>query len=133
MEEKLNYAAWLHFEDTPGVGVTFPDFPGCVTQGDTVEQALARAAEALAFHIEGMLEDGADLPPLSAPNEADKNRDGEMLVMVTVADPRPRERINITVAAGELAKVDWAAANAGMSRSGFMVAAAVERAEKEKN
>jgi hypothetical protein len=41
MEEQLNYAAWLHFEDTPGVGVTFPDFPGCVTQGDTVEQALA--------------------------------------------------------------------------------------------
>jgi hypothetical protein len=79
-----------------------------------------------------MLEDGAELPPPSAPNDIVKNRDGEMLVMVTVADPRPRERINITVAAGELAKIDRAAANAGMSRSGFMVAAAVERAEKEK-
>lgn len=83
--------------------VTFPDFPGCVTQGDTVEQALARAAEALAFH----LEDGADLPLPSAPDEVVKNREGEMLVMVTVADPRRRERINTTVAAGELAKIDW--------------------------
>jgi len=80
-----------------------------------------------------MLEDGAELPPPSAPNEVVKTRDGEMLVLVTVADPRPRERINITVAAGELAKIDRAAEKAGMGRSAFMVAAAVERAEKEKN
>ncbi len=33
MEETLLYAAWLHFEGTDGVGVTFPDFPGYVNVG----------------------------------------------------------------------------------------------------
>jgi predicted RNase H-like HicB family nuclease len=132
MEEKLSYPAWLHLEGTEGVGVTFPDFPGCVTQGDTVEEALRLAPEALSFHLEGMLEDGSGLPEASSPDEVAKSRDGELLTMVVVPDPRARERINISVMAGELAKIDRAAESLGMSRSGFMVAAAIERAKKRK-
>jgi predicted RNase H-like HicB family nuclease len=36
-------------------GVDFPDFPGCITAGTTLEETREMAAEALAFHIEGML------------------------------------------------------------------------------
>jgi predicted RNase H-like HicB family nuclease len=123
MEETLTYAAWLHFEGTDGVGVTFPDFPGCVTQGDTVEDALRLAPEALAFHIEGMLEDGAELPEASPADDVVKERAGELLTMVNVRDPR--ERINISLTAGQVAKIDRAAARNGMSRSAFVVAAAL--------
>jgi predicted RNase H-like HicB family nuclease len=43
-------------------GVSFPDFPGLVTAGRTLEEAKAMAEEALAFHIAGMEEDGEDIP-----------------------------------------------------------------------
>jgi predicted RNase H-like HicB family nuclease len=38
-------------------GVDFPDFPGCVTAGRTLEEALRMASEALALHNGGMLDD----------------------------------------------------------------------------
>src|SRR5260370_1681468 len=43
-------------------GVSFPDFPGCITAGRTLEEARRRAAEALSFHIAGMVEDGEKIP-----------------------------------------------------------------------
>ncbi len=46
--------------------VVFPDFDGLVTQGDTYEDAIRNAHEALAFHIEGMREDGLDIPAPSS-------------------------------------------------------------------
>ena len=43
-------------------GVSVPDLPGCVTAGDTIEEALTMAREAIQLHLEGMLEDGLELP-----------------------------------------------------------------------
>lgn len=43
-------------------GVSFPDFPGCVSAGNTYDEAVRNAAEALAFHVEGMLADGEPIP-----------------------------------------------------------------------
>ncbi len=39
-----------------------PDVDGCVAVGDTVEDVTAQIAEALAFHFEGMAEDGEAIP-----------------------------------------------------------------------
>jgi len=39
-----------------------PDLPGCVATGGTVEEAEAEIREAIAFHIEGMREDGLVIP-----------------------------------------------------------------------
>jgi predicted RNase H-like HicB family nuclease len=39
-----------------------PDFPGCVSVGDTLENCKRNFAEALALHVEGMREDGDSLP-----------------------------------------------------------------------
>jgi predicted RNase H-like HicB family nuclease len=50
-----------------GYGVVFPDFPGCVSAGDTIQQAAEMAAEALALHVASMVEDGEALPEPSAP------------------------------------------------------------------
>jgi predicted RNase H-like HicB family nuclease len=38
-----------------GIGVVFPDLPGCVSQGDTPQHAAEMALEALALHIESMV------------------------------------------------------------------------------
>ena len=47
----------------PGAyGVSFPDFPGCIAGGETVDEALRRARDGLEFHVESMIEVGEALP-----------------------------------------------------------------------
>jgi predicted RNase H-like HicB family nuclease len=56
-----HYVALLHHEaDTYGVSI--PDFPGCISAGDSFDDALRQAAEALAFHVAGLVEDGTPIP-----------------------------------------------------------------------
>ena len=43
-------------------GVIFPDFDGCVSVGKDLNDAINMAQEALKFHVEGMREDGEELP-----------------------------------------------------------------------
>ena len=46
-----------------GYTVEVPSLPGCVTEGDTVEEALANAREAIALYIEARRELGLEIPP----------------------------------------------------------------------
>ena len=56
------YIALTHKDANSDYGISFPDFPGCITAGASLDEARAMAAEALAFHIEGMIEDGEAVP-----------------------------------------------------------------------
>lgn len=56
------YVALLRKEADSDFGVEFPDFPGCITAGVTLEDARSMATEALQFHTEGMMEDGDPIP-----------------------------------------------------------------------
>ena len=58
----MRYVSFIHQNDA-SYGVSFPDFPGCVAVGETVEEAVRRGCEALAFHVEGLYEDGDSIPP----------------------------------------------------------------------
>ena len=57
-----SYSALLRKDTDSDFGVDFPDFPGCITAGRTLDEAKDLAHEALAFHIEGMIEDGDAIP-----------------------------------------------------------------------
>jgi predicted RNase H-like HicB family nuclease len=50
-----NYSAWS------------PDLPGCVATGDTVEDVEREMRAAIAFHLEGLAEEGGPLPEPSGP------------------------------------------------------------------
>lgn len=39
-----------------------PDLPGCVAVGDTIDETLSEIQEAIRFHIDGLREDGIDVP-----------------------------------------------------------------------
>jgi predicted RNase H-like HicB family nuclease len=53
-------------------GAYIPDLPGCVAVGETVEEVKALIAEAIEFHIEGMLRDGEVIPkPTSIAHEVE--------------------------------------------------------------
>ncbi|HLT46016.1 MAG TPA: type II toxin-antitoxin system HicB family antitoxin [Rubricoccaceae bacterium] len=47
-------------------GAYVPDLPGCVAVGETEEEVRALIREAIAFHLEGMREDGEPIPAPSA-------------------------------------------------------------------
>ncbi|HEY0146507.1 MAG TPA: type II toxin-antitoxin system HicB family antitoxin [Methylovirgula sp.] len=57
--------ALLH-KGNANYGISFPDFPGCISGGKTAEEAIARGREALAFHVAGLIEDGPALPRVRA-------------------------------------------------------------------
>lgn len=61
MKDYYVYPARL-FEDDDGISVEFPDLPGCLTCGDTEEEAFNNAKEALALHLYGMEQDGDLIP-----------------------------------------------------------------------
>ncbi len=44
------------------VSVWFPDLPGCFSAGDSVEEALLNAEEALALHLFGLEAEGLPVP-----------------------------------------------------------------------
>ena len=56
------YIALVHKDAGTSYGVSFPDVPGCISAGDTFEQAVANAAEALAGHFAAMKADGDAIP-----------------------------------------------------------------------
>jgi predicted RNase H-like HicB family nuclease len=58
----MEYIAYLHKDRKSDFGVSFPDFPGCITAGETFEESGRNEEEALALHISGMLEDGEMMP-----------------------------------------------------------------------
>lgn len=107
-------------------GVTFPDFPGCSSSGSTMDEALLSAEEALALHINGMIEDGDAIP---SPTPLDRvERDPELenvaVAMVRAELPGKAVRFNATMDEGLLAQIDRAATARGMSRSGILAEAA---------
>ena len=56
------YVALIHKDEGTSYGVSFPDVPGCISAGDTLDEALANAAEALAGHLALMRADGDVVP-----------------------------------------------------------------------
>jgi predicted RNase H-like HicB family nuclease len=56
------YVALIHKDKGTSYGVSFPDVPGCISAGDTREEALAKASEALAAHLALMRADGDKIP-----------------------------------------------------------------------
>ncbi len=39
-----------------------PDLPGCIATGQTIEEITSNMREAIAFHLDGMREDGLEIP-----------------------------------------------------------------------
>ncbi len=119
----MEYIAYLHKDSDSDYGVSFPDFPGCVTAGSTLEEARRMAAEALVFHIAGMREDGEAIPDSSTLDElrGDPAMRGAVAFLVAVAEPEKTVRFNVTARESQLAEIDRRAAEARLNRSAFLV------------
>ena len=121
-----HYIGIIHKDRDSDYGISFPDFPGCVSAGATLDEARAMGEEALALHVRGMIEDGNALPEPTSLEEvmADPDfRDGAA-VLVPLNEPTRTVRINVTMAEDTLRKIDRFAQAHGLTRSGFLQVAA---------
>jgi predicted RNase H-like HicB family nuclease len=112
--------------------VSFPDFPGCITAGKTLEEASRMASEALAFHIQGMIEDGEEVPEPSKLDDIAKDaaKHGAIAFMADVDAPNATVRVKITARESQIERNDAFADAADMTRSGYMVRAALGNGRK---
>ena len=109
-------------------GVVFPDFPGCFSAGDTFEEAVKNAHEALAFHVNGLREDGLEVPE---PRTLDrikkewkdwiewKNNYDFVITNITLLPPYGTEKILVSMDTSLVARIDKIAKN----RSAFLASA----------
>lgn len=112
-------------------GVIVPDLPGCFSAGDTLDDALTHAREAILLHIEGLLDGGLLVPEASSIDKLRMKRayrQGTWAVVdVDLSELGDRAaRINITLPHRILRAVDAHARKKGESRSGFLARAALE-------
>lgn len=133
----MRFPIVIHKDDDTAYGVTVPDLPGCFSAGDSLEEAIEAAGEAVACHIEGLLMvmDGEPIPERAAlethQSEGDY-RDGVWaIVAVDISTFSSRtKRVNITIPARVLTIVDQAAVREGETRSGFLARAALSYVQR---
>lgn len=121
------YIALIHKDADSDYGVSFPDLPGCISAGTTLDDARAMATEALALHLEGLAEDGEAVPEPSSLEEIMSdagNRSGVAVLIDAPVEAVRSVRINITMPSDILEEIDRYAAREGFTRSGFLTQAA---------
>lgn len=106
-------------------GVVVPDLPGCFSAGDTLDEAVDNAREAIGFWLETVIDDGGAVPAPKtiSQHQANPEFSGWIWAVVPVdlaALSDKRERVNITLPARVLRRIDAEAKDLGETRSGFI-------------
>lgn len=127
----MNYPVVIHKDKDSDYGVTVPDLPGCFSAGETMEEALESAQEAILCHAEGLMMDGEPVPPPTSieAHRADDDYRGGVWALVTVDFSKisgKAKRVNITIPERLLTQIDNYAGRKGETRSGLFLSAAME-------
>jgi predicted RNase H-like HicB family nuclease len=119
---KLYYPALVDKDADSDFGVSFPDFPGCVSAGESIEEAVLGAQEALAGHVALMLADGDAMPAPSELEEIATKKEASTVAvtLIPVVLPGRARRVNVTLDEALLEEIDQISNN----RSGFLAEAA---------
>lgn len=123
-------AALFQDKGQPNYGVIIPDLPGCYPVGDSIEEAIADAKAAAAFHIEGMINEGMAFE--TQPQSIETHRqnpdfaDAVAWVVIDIDEAAFTKPVRFNVSWPEylLAEVDAYAAVRHETRSGFLAKAA---------
>ena len=133
MEPRIGDIAnrWPALETAPGrtdYGVTVPSLPGCRSAGDTLDEALGTAEDAILTYLRMLVEDGKPLPaptrnvPLElGPREVMGAIDVDL---EKIDPPRAAVRLNVSIPGYAIDLIDRAAGHAGTTGSGFLTRAA---------
>ena len=118
-------------DENTAFGVVVPDLPGCFSAGDTLDEAMAGAEEAIALWIDATIDAGNAIPTPSSLDAVRLNPEFAGWVFAVVAiDPAllddTVERVNITLPRRVLKRLDALAEAAGSSRSGYVAQLTLE-------
>jgi predicted RNase H-like HicB family nuclease len=128
----MRYPIAIETGDTQhAYGVVVPDLPGCFSAGDTLDEAMVNAQEAILLHLEGLLDDNQPLPKPSHIEKLRSKRGARnwtwAIVAVDLSELGDKAaRINITLPQRILRAVDSHARRLGETRSGFLARAALD-------
>src|SRR4051812_2732136 len=131
---RRQYIALIRKDEGSDYGVSFPDLPGCVTAGRTLDEARAFAEEALALHLEGLSHDGEAIPEPSSLEDVmsdPEHRDGVAILVAAPKHSAKTVRVNVTLPEDVLQAIDRYAEGHGFSRSGFIAKATKRVIEME--
>jgi predicted RNase H-like HicB family nuclease len=113
-------------DENHAFGVVVPDLPGCFSAGDTLDEAMVNAEDAVVTWIDATLDRGEAIPQPTAVDlvrEQHPEFAGWIWAIVSVDPARlddTIERVNITLPRRVLARLDAAAREAGETRSGYI-------------
>lgn len=127
----MRYLAFIEPTEDGCYGLSFPDLPGCISAGDTVDETIQQGIEALTMHAEGFMEDLRALPePRSAeeicadPEFDDIRRVAQLAwIPLLIEDSRP-QHIDVSLDSSLLDAIDDAARHQGTTRAAFIARAA---------
>lgn len=117
------YIGLIRKDQGSDFGVDFPDFPGCITAGKSLNEARNMAIEALVLHIQGMTEDREPIPEPSGLDTVmsdPDNRDGVAFLVEVATRPAKPVRINVMLPEDLVKAIDRTTTN----RSRFLAEAA---------
>lgn len=119
------------FENVDGLWCEFPDLPGCLTDGATLEELLRNAADALDSWMESAVEHGDALPDASSAAElqtalAAAGPEARFLAPVGGYLPSEPARINVTSTADKITEITDYAKRHKRTRSELMVSATLD-------
>jgi len=122
------YPVYVHKDHESAYGVTFPDFPGCFSAAEDLEELPRLAQEAVEVHFEG---EDMEIPAPTAVEElaADPAYQGGFWLLLNIDLTKVNTksvRLNISLPANLVGEIDRYAAEHHMTRSGFLAKAAQE-------
>ncbi len=117
-------------------GVVVPDLPGCFSAGDTLDEAIANAEEAILLYLEDATDAGQAPVAPSALEKLRRRKEWRGwtwgVVDVDIAKLSSKAtRVNITLPDRLLDTIDRHARKRGESRSGFLARAAIEALSRD--
>ena len=115
------YLAFIHEEDQT-FGVSFPDAPGCITVGDTLEEAMANAIEALALHFsdeQDALPVPRTLDAVTADPDLADQREGAAFIYVPYIPVGKRVQVTMSMDSGLKKTAQAYARDRGTTLSGL--------------
>jgi predicted RNase H-like HicB family nuclease len=127
----MRFALVIQKDPDSDYGVIVLDLPGCFSAGETIDEAMEQAREAIECHLEAMLQEGEAIPTLRPIEQHRTNPEyaGGIFAFVDVDINKlagVSERINITIPKLILRKIDAYAKKASLARSTFIANAALE-------
>ena len=134
----MEFAIFIQKDEGSVYGVAIPDVPGCFSSGESIEEAIQNASEAICAHFELLLESG-DKFDLATSKIEDLMKDPDYQdggiwalahVDMSKLDTKP-ERINISVPRFALNKIDQYIETRHETRSGFLIRAAFNQIANE--